>query len=107
MSAKQRHDSRQIREAILGVVAQIPSGTVATYGQVAELAGFPGRARLVGRTLAETDIDVPWHRIIRSDGKIASRLFGADKQVELLRMEGVLVKNGKVDLKTFQLRLTP
>ena len=107
MSANQRHDSRQIREAILAVVAQVPSGTVATYGQVAELAGLPGRARLVGRTLAETDVEVPWHRIIRSDGKIASRLFGADKQMELLRMEGVLVKNGKVDLKTFQLRLTP
>ena len=107
MSAKQRHDSRHIREAILAVVAQVPSGTVATYGQVAELAGFPGRARLVGRTLAETDEEVPWHRIIRSDGKIATRLFGADKQAELLRMEGILVKDGKVDLKTFQLRLSP
>ena len=107
MSANQGHDSRQIREAILAVVSQVPFGTVATYGQVAELAGFPGRARLVGRTLAETDVEVPWHRIVRSDGKIASRLIGEDLQVELLRMEGVLVKNGKVDLKKFQLRLMP
>lgn len=107
MSADHKHNSRQIREAILAIVAQVPSGTVATYGQVAELAGFPGRARMVGRTLAESDVEVPWHRIIRSDGEIAPRLFGVEKQVELLRMEGVVVKNGKVDLKTFQLRLTP
>lgn len=107
LSEDQTRGSREIRAAILSVVAQIPTGTVATYGQIAEIAGFPGRARFVGRTLAETDSDVPWHRIIRSDGRVASRLFGKDHQIELLQKEGVTVKNGKVDLRRFQFSLTP
>ena len=53
----------------------IPPGRVATYGQVAEAAGLPGRARLVGRALRELPDDsaVPWHRVVGAGGRISPR----------------------------------
>lgn len=97
-------DVNQKRNAILQVVAYIPKGVVATYGQIAELAGLVGRARLVGKILAETACDVPWHRVIRADGTIAQRLYGREEQAVLLRQEGVIVSNFKIDLRIYQLQ---
>lgn len=88
--------------AILRTIAAIPHGRVASYGEIAERAGLPRRARLVGRVLGETpaDVDVPWYRVLRADGRIAfppgSR--GFREQVRRLAGEGVLTKNGRVDL---------
>jgi len=85
-------------DAILAAVRAIPVGRVASYGEVARRAGLPRRARLVARTLASTDEDVPWHRVVRSDGRIAfaegSR--GFREQVKRLRAEGVAVARGRV-----------
>ena len=89
---------------IEAILALIPAGRVVSYGQVADLAGLPGRARLVARILAEhgdksgDDRKLPWHRILRSDGRIA---FPADspgfaEQSQRLRAEGVDVRNGRV-----------
>ncbi|GAA0705924.1 hypothetical protein GCM10009105_03790 [Dokdonella soli] len=83
-------------------IAAIPSGRVASYGEIAMRAGLPGRARLVGRVLGETPpgVELPWHRVLRSDGRIAfppgSRAFR--EQVRRLAAEGVLTRNGRVDL---------
>jgi methylated-DNA-protein-cysteine methyltransferase-like protein len=82
-------------------VAAIPQGRVASYGEIAARAGLPRRARLVGTVLRETPSDVlPWHRVLRADGRIAfppgSRAFR--EQVRRLAAEGVLVRNGRVDL---------
>lgn len=76
----------------------IPSGSVASYGEVARRAGLPRRARLVARTLATTDQEVPWHRVLRSDGRIAftEGSAGYREQVARLRAEGVLVEKGRV-----------
>lgn len=87
--------------AILRTIAAIPAGRVASYGEVAARAGLPRRARLVGRVLGETPAGaVPWYRVLRSDGRIAfppgSR--GFREQVRRLAAEGVLVRNGRVDL---------
>lgn len=87
--------------AILRTIAAIHAGRVASYGEVAVRAGLPRRARLVGRVLGETPAGaVPWYRVLRSDGRIAfppgSR--GFREQVRRLAAEGVLVKNGRVDL---------
>ena len=98
------NDLIQRRKAVLNAVAQVPYGHVATYGQIAQLAGLPGRARFVGRTLAESSDDVPWHRIVRADGRIAIRPYGIQAQIELLQKEGVVIEDGKVDLARFQLR---
>lgn len=61
-------------EKIYEVVKQIPRGKVATYGQIADLAGIPGQARQVGYALsALKDAGVPWHRVINARGEISSR----------------------------------
>ena len=88
-------------QRIWQVVAAIPAGRVATYGQVAELAGLPGGARQVGRALAglPAGTRLPWQRVVRASG--ASALPGAagKRQLARLRTEGVALAAGKVDLK--------
>lgn len=94
------------RDAVIGtiidVIATIPPGRVAAYGEIAARAGLPGRARLVGRVLgdAPTSARLPWHRVLRSDGHLAfppgSRSFR--EQVRRLAGEGILVRNGRVDI---------
>ncbi len=87
---------------ILRVIRSIPRGCVASYGEIAERAGRPRRARLVGRILRESSDSarLPWHRVLRSDGRLAfpagSRTFR--EQVRRLAGEGVLVVGGRVDL---------
>jgi methylated-DNA-protein-cysteine methyltransferase related protein len=60
---------------IFAVVRRIPAGRVATYGQVAELAGLPGQARLVGYALSAAAEDgvVPWHRVVNAQGAVSAR----------------------------------
>ena len=83
---------------ILAAIRDLPHGRVAGYGQIASRAGLPGRARLVARILSRGDDDLPWHRVLRSDGRIAfpegSR--GHREQARRLRAEGVVVENGRV-----------
>jgi len=102
---KSAHDtSTAAHDAIRAAIAGIPQGSVASYGEIARRAGLPGRARLVGRVLGEADGgELPWQRVLRSDGRIAfppgSRAFR--EQVRRLAGEGVLVRNGRVDLAAF------
>lgn len=89
----------QARERILAVIRAIPAGQVMGYGEVAAQAGLPGRARLTARVLAgNADPGLPWHRVLRADGRIAmpdgSR--GWREQCQRLRAEGVPVENGRV-----------
>jgi methylated-DNA-protein-cysteine methyltransferase-like protein len=92
-------------ERILAVVSSIPRGKVATYGQVAALAGLPRRARLVGRTMATLEDDrVPWHRVVNARGEISRRgePYGEELQRVRLRREGVkLQESGRIDLSRF------
>ncbi|MBA8822991.1 alkylated DNA nucleotide flippase Atl1 [Saccharopolyspora lacisalsi] len=83
-------------ERVRSVVASIPPGRVLGYGDVAELAGLRS-PRLVGRMLAEDGADLPWYRVLRSDGTTAGHL--RQRQLELLRTEGVLADNGRVDMR--------
>jgi methylated-DNA-protein-cysteine methyltransferase-like protein len=86
-------------ERILAAIRAVPRGQVAGYGEVARRAGLPGRARMVARLLSgNDDATLPWHRVLKSDGRIA---FPADsphfaEQVQRLRAEGVVVENGRV-----------
>ena len=87
--------------AILAAIRAVPRGQVAGYGTIARRAGLPGRARLVARVLSgNTDRKLPWHRILRSDGRIAfppdSPAFA--EQCLRLRADGVEVRNGRVRL---------
>ncbi|HJU50717.1 MAG TPA: MGMT family protein [Acidimicrobiia bacterium] len=64
--------STAFEEAVLSVLRNLEAGEVVTYGEVAELAGYPGRARGVGRILAITEEDLPWWRVVGSGGKLRS-----------------------------------
>ncbi|HSN01019.1 MAG TPA: MGMT family protein [Rudaea sp.] len=91
-------------EAILRVIHAIPRGRVTSYGEVAARARLPRRARLVGRVLgAYSVLKLPWQRVLRSDGRIAfpRGSSGYREQRALLIEEGVIVRNGRVDLSRF------
>lgn len=86
-------------ERILAAIRAVPRGQVAGYGHIAQRAGLPGRARMVARVLSENnDVRLPWHRILRSDGRIAfpEGSKGYREQSQRLRAEGVLVEKGRV-----------
>ena len=96
-------------QRIYDVVRRIPEGRVATYGQVASLAGLPGHARQVGYALhAVNDETVPWQRVINAQGKVSPRSsMGSEAatgfQRHLLEEEGVVFTlSGRVDLKRYR-----
>ena len=93
-----------MRRAFYETIACVPYGKVATYGQIATLAGYPGRARQVGFALAGMPVewDLPWHRIINAQGKVSPR-GGSNHlvQYELLASEGVVFTAQRIDLKRF------
>jgi methylated-DNA-protein-cysteine methyltransferase-like protein len=85
----------ELEARVLATVAGLQEGQVVSYGWVAAEAGFPGRARAVGATLqALADDDVPWWRVVRTDGRIVSP--GAARQRALLAAEGVVVRADRV-----------
>ncbi|MGF1587911.1 MAG: MGMT family protein [Pleurocapsa sp.] len=93
---------------IYAVVRKIPLGKVATYGQIADLAGLYGKARLVGYALFRVDIEanIPWQRVINAKGEISyslQRQGGDHLQKVLLEDEGIKFKsNGKIDLNQYR-----
>lgn len=99
-------ESASANERIWQVVAMIPAGRVATYGQVATLAGLPGRARLVGRVMSQLPAGsrIPWHRVVNAAGRLSlppgSR--GYREQRARLSAEGVVVRAGKLSLGRFR-----
>ncbi|MBW2062057.1 MAG: methylated-DNA--[protein]-cysteine S-methyltransferase [Deltaproteobacteria bacterium] len=93
-------------EQIYAAVRQIPSGRVATYGQIAKIVGRCG-ARTVGYAMASLPhgLDVPWHRVINAQGKVSGRAHGGGDvtQRQLLEQEGVQFDGqGRVNLKTYR-----
>jgi methylated-DNA-protein-cysteine methyltransferase-like protein len=92
---------------ILAVVRQIPRGRVATYGQVAALAGFPRQPRLAGYALRHADDTVPWHRVVNAAGRISPRAESesARLQQKLLEAEGVRFDGeGRIPLRRYRWR---
>jgi alkylated DNA nucleotide flippase Atl1 len=81
--------------AVLDVVDRIPAGRVLSYSDVAEMVG-KGSGRAVGTVMARYGSEVPWHRVLRSDGSCATHK--SDYQMELLREEDVPMRNGRVDM---------
>jgi len=84
-----------LHERICNVVARIPAGRVATYGQVAQLAGLGGQARLVGYALYASDRPLPWHRVINARGAISPPGHSYSEMLHYLSLanEGVDVDN--------------
>lgn len=92
------------RARIEAIIALIPAGKVASYSQVADLAGLPGRARLVGKVLRDTDKLLPWHRVLGAAGTISLPRSspGFAEQTGRLQQEGVVVIGGRVSMKVWQ-----
>ena len=94
---------------IYAVVARVPRGRVATYGQIATLARLPRHARLVGYALnvLPADSDLPWHRVVNAKGQVSPRanaLGHEELQARLLAREGVRMIDGAIPLDRFQWR---
>jgi len=87
-------------------VSDIPAGSVASYGQIAEIVGIPRGARQVGYALRQlpTNSEVPWHRVIRSSGRIAfqkgSRAY--NRQSRRLITEDVVILAGRIDMQKYR-----
>ena len=98
-------------QRIYAIVRQIPRGQVATYGQVAELAGLVGKPRLVGYALYRVDMaaaDVPWQRVVNAKGEVSQSPLrnGSDYlQRALLEEEGIeFDQGGRIDLSQYRWR---
>lgn len=89
----------QTLEQVRAVVASIPPGHVLSYGDVAELAGLR-TPRMVGRILSEDGADIPWHRVLRSNGTVADHL--RHRQLALLRAEGVLADGDRISMRRYR-----
>jgi methylated-DNA-protein-cysteine methyltransferase-like protein len=89
-------------QQVYRIVRGIPAGKVATYGQIAQLAGSPGAARAVGTAMKHNpDMStIPCHRVVGSDGSMHGYAFGdgVSTKEQMLKLEGVKIAGGKVDL---------
>lgn len=97
-------------ERIYEIVSQIPYGKVATYGQIAALAGNKRLSRVVGYALhVNPDPDrIPCYRVVNRFGEVSSAFAfgGGNRQIELLQAEGVDFVDGRVDMERFQWKRT-
>ncbi len=93
-------------EIIYDIIRQIPYGKVATYGQIAALAGNRRWARVVGYALhaIPQGSGIPWHRVVKKNGEVfgGAESAGGIYQTELLQKEGVGFTDGYVDMKKYQ-----
>ncbi len=98
MSRSSSHD------AIFTVVGRIPAGRVATYGQIAALAGYAGHARLAGYAMHRCPPGLPWHRVINAKGGISlpADSTAAMTQRRKLEAEGVVFIGGRIDLARYR-----
>lgn len=97
---------KSVFEQIYSIVLQIPKGKVATYGQIATLAGNPRWARVVGYALHENPLEgiIPCHRVVNRLGRTAQTFAfgGSDVQRKLLEMEGIeFESDGSINLEKY------
>ncbi len=99
-------DTQTRMQRIRETICDVPKGSVASYGQIAEIAGIARGARQVAYTLRmlPKGHKLPWHRIVQASGKIAfdkgSPQF--EEQRDRLMMEGVIVSSGRIDMGKFR-----
>jgi methylated-DNA-protein-cysteine methyltransferase-like protein len=91
------------RQRVLLTIAAIPYGKVASYGQIARLAGSARAARQVGAILKSlpSDSKLPWHRVVNCHGKISLLASAYQRQLQTLQAEGVELLQGKINLQQF------
>lgn len=94
---------QNLRPALYLAVQQIPQGRVTSYGAIARLAGHPKGARWAGRVLSQLpeDTQLPWHRVVNSQGRISLPGDRGSQQQRRLEAEGIIFRNDKIDLALF------
>ncbi len=85
-------DDRERR--IIDVLIALQPGEVTTYGDIADMAGYPKNSRLVGRILQSTEVEVPWWRVVNAAGRLVPG--HEHEQIELLQAEDVIIRSGHV-----------
>lgn len=88
----------EFESKVYNVVRKIPKGRVSTYEAIAKAIGKPKAARAVGNALNRNPYapEIPCHRVVRSDGLIGGFASGTKNKIEILKKEGVEIKEGKV-----------
>jgi methylated-DNA-protein-cysteine methyltransferase related protein len=100
---KQKRETSHAYARIWRTVEKIPRGKVCSYGIIAAKSGFPRQPRLAGYALHNIPegLEIPWHRVLNAQGKISLGGPSGKRQRELLEAEGILFRNGRVDMKRF------
>lgn len=97
-------------QQVFALVYQVPKGKIATYGDIATLAGMSSYARQVGKVLSRlpADSQLPWHRIINAKGKISLLGERGNEQKQRLIDEGITIsEHGTLSLKTYRYNPSP
>jgi len=102
---------KKIYERFYEIIQKIPEGKVATYGQIAALAGYPGYARQVGYALngCPQEWDLPWHRVVNAKGMVSIPSSSPYENIQrvLLEAEGIaFTSKGRIPLSTYQWNLS-
>ena len=94
----------EFRRRVWRLVAKIPRGRVATYGQIAAWLGWPRRARMVGMAMRQCPPGVPWQRVVNASGGISLRAAAGSMLTQriLLQQEGVVLRSGRVPLARYR-----
>jgi methylated-DNA-protein-cysteine methyltransferase related protein len=90
---------------VVRCIRALPAGTVSSYGAIAKAAGWPGAARQVARILRQVP-GLPWHRVVGSGGAIKLPGENAEEQRFRLRMEGVIFRGARVDMKRHEFQFS-
>ena len=86
--------SAERERRIVDVILALQPGEVVSYGDIAEVAGYPKQSRLVGRILSASELDLPWWRVVNAAGRLVP---GSEReQTQLLRAEDVVIRHGRV-----------
>jgi methylated-DNA-protein-cysteine methyltransferase-like protein len=98
---------QEFTKVVLDIIGQIPEGKVMTYGQIAGWADSPRSARQVARILhgMSDAYELPWHRVINKQGKISLTGQAGAMQKALLEREGIVFKQGKIDLDVYRWKI--
>ena len=77
---------------------EVPEGKITTYGELAKAVGFTNGQRAVGKIMNKNPypVIVPCHRVVKSDGKVGGYFYGEDVKINMLKKEGIKIKDGKI-----------